>query len=183
MVVRRSPIRAPAAARMRSRLASASARRRAGSLSGASSAGCSGLAAASDTRDTVALNADLCLTWDKRANFRRFSDIDGEIGEYASRCEGKAGHYGHVVAHHVPHPGGARMTEITEGYGFRGRTIIDLDGEKIGKIDDVYEHRRRYAVTDPKERVRLGTDERTDQETISETLGKERIETDDDARA
>jgi sporulation protein YlmC with PRC-barrel domain len=75
------------------------------------------------------------------------------------------------------------MTEITEGYGFRGRTIIDLDGEKIGKIDDVYVHRRRYVVTDPKDRVRLGTDERTDQETISETLRKERIETDDDARA
>jgi stress response protein YsnF len=35
----------------------------------------------------------------------------------------------------------------------------------------------------PKERVRLSTEEHTDQETISETLRKERIETDGDARA
>jgi uncharacterized protein (TIGR02271 family) len=34
------------------------------------------------------------------------------------------------------------MTEVTEAYGFRGRTLIDRDGDKIGKIDDVYEDRR-----------------------------------------
>jgi len=34
------------------------------------------------------------------------------------------------------------MTEITEAYGFRGRTLIDRDGDKIGKIDDVYEDRQ-----------------------------------------
>jgi uncharacterized protein (TIGR02271 family) len=31
------------------------------------------------------------------------------------------------------------MTEVSEAYGFRGRTILDRDGDKIGKIDDVYE--------------------------------------------
>ena len=31
------------------------------------------------------------------------------------------------------------MTEITEAYGLQGRTMIDRDGDKIGKIDDVYE--------------------------------------------
>jgi uncharacterized protein (TIGR02271 family) len=31
------------------------------------------------------------------------------------------------------------MTGVTEAYGFRGRTLIDRDGDKIGKIDDVYE--------------------------------------------
>ena len=31
------------------------------------------------------------------------------------------------------------MTEVSEAYGFRGRTMIDRDGDKIGKIDDVYE--------------------------------------------
>ena len=35
----------------------------------------------------------------------------------------------------------------------------------------------------PKERVRLSTEEQTDEETISETLRKERIETDGDARS
>jgi uncharacterized protein (TIGR02271 family) len=34
------------------------------------------------------------------------------------------------------------MTEITEAYGFRGRTMVDRDGDKIGKIDDVYEDRQ-----------------------------------------
>jgi uncharacterized protein (TIGR02271 family) len=34
------------------------------------------------------------------------------------------------------------MTEVTEAYGFRGRTMIDRDGDKIGKIDDVYEDRQ-----------------------------------------
>jgi uncharacterized protein (TIGR02271 family) len=37
---------------------------------------------------------------------------------------------------------GSEMTEITEAYGFRGRTIIDRDGDKIGKIDDVYEDKQ-----------------------------------------
>ena len=187
------------------------------------------------------------------------------------------------------------MTEITEAYGFRGRTMIDRDGDKIGKIDDVYEDRqggraewavvntglfgtkksfvplhdaqpvgedvrvpleksqvkdapsidadgelseseerqlfthydvayepdadatthdamtrseeelrvgterreagrarlRKYVVTENEQRTvpvrreegRLGTEERTEQETISETLRKERVETDDDAQA
>jgi uncharacterized protein (TIGR02271 family) len=34
------------------------------------------------------------------------------------------------------------MTEVTEAYGFHGRTMLDRDGEKIGKIDDVYEDRQ-----------------------------------------
>jgi uncharacterized protein (TIGR02271 family) len=34
------------------------------------------------------------------------------------------------------------MTEVTEAYDFRGRTLIDRDGDKIGKIDDVYEDRQ-----------------------------------------
>jgi Domain of unknown function (DUF2382)/PRC-barrel domain len=197
------------------------------------------------------------------------------------------------------------MTEVTEAYDFRGRTLIDRDGDKIGKIDDVYPDRqdgqpewalvntglfgtrktfvplgaaqpvgedlrvpfekgqvkdaprieadgelseseerqlrthydvaydtdgandmngddvsgpttadamtrseeelrvgserreagrarlRKYVVFEnqqrrvpvPKERVRLSTEEHTDQETISETLRKERIETDGDARS
>jgi uncharacterized protein (TIGR02271 family) len=37
---------------------------------------------------------------------------------------------------------GSNMTEVTEAYGFQGRTILDRDGEKIGKIDDVYEDRQ-----------------------------------------
>jgi uncharacterized protein (TIGR02271 family) len=62
-----------------------------------------------------------------------------------------------------------------------------LDGPEISEEEhEVVLHEERPVVdkeTVPKERVRLGTDERTDQETISETLRKERIETDDDARA
>jgi uncharacterized protein (TIGR02271 family) len=34
------------------------------------------------------------------------------------------------------------MTEVSEAYGFRGRTMLDREGEKIGKIDDVYEDRQ-----------------------------------------
>ena len=34
---------------------------------------------------------------------------------------------------------GSEMTEVSQAYGFRGRTMIDRDGDKIGKIDDVYE--------------------------------------------
>jgi uncharacterized protein (TIGR02271 family) len=30
------------------------------------------------------------------------------------------------------------MPEITEAYDFRGRTLVDRDGEKIGKIDELY---------------------------------------------
>jgi sporulation protein YlmC with PRC-barrel domain len=151
---------------------------------------------------------------------------------------------------------GSEMTEVTEAYDFRGRTLIDRDGDKIGRIDDVYtdqrdgqpewalvntgllgtkkrfvplrdaqpiggdvrvplekghvkdapgidpdgelsesEERQLYTHYDvdyetteqeevvPKERVRLGTEEQTEQETISETLRKERIETDGDARS
>jgi uncharacterized protein (TIGR02271 family) len=33
------------------------------------------------------------------------------------------------------------MTEVTEAYGFRGRTLLDRDGDKIGKIDDIYTDR------------------------------------------
>ena len=34
------------------------------------------------------------------------------------------------------------MTELTEAYGFQGRTMLDRDGDKIGKIDDIYEDRQ-----------------------------------------
>jgi hypothetical protein len=30
------------------------------------------------------------------------------------------------------------MTQFTEAYDFRGRTLVDRDGEKIGKADEVY---------------------------------------------
>ncbi|MCW3067090.1 MAG: uncharacterized protein JWN32_4262 [Solirubrobacterales bacterium] len=30
------------------------------------------------------------------------------------------------------------MTGVTEAYDFRGRTMIDPSGEKIGKVDDLY---------------------------------------------
>jgi uncharacterized protein YrrD len=89
---------------------------------------------------------------------------------------------------------GSEMTEVTEAYDFRGRTLIDRDGDKIGKLDDVYTDQQdgqpEWALVSTglfgvvsKERVRLGTEEQTEQETISETLRKERIETDGDARS
>jgi uncharacterized protein (TIGR02271 family) len=31
------------------------------------------------------------------------------------------------------------MTEVTEAYDFRGRTVVDHAGEKIGKVDDLYQ--------------------------------------------
>ena len=34
------------------------------------------------------------------------------------------------------------MTEVTEAYGFHGRTMLDRDGDKIGKIDDIYEDKQ-----------------------------------------
>ena len=34
------------------------------------------------------------------------------------------------------------MTEVTDAYGLQGCTMVDRDGEKIGKIDDVYEDRQ-----------------------------------------
>ena len=34
------------------------------------------------------------------------------------------------------------MTEVTEAYTFEGRTMLDRDGDKIGKIDDVYEDKQ-----------------------------------------
>ena len=34
------------------------------------------------------------------------------------------------------------MSELTEAYGFQGRTMLDRDGDKIGKIDDIYEDRQ-----------------------------------------
>ena len=30
------------------------------------------------------------------------------------------------------------MTELTEAYGLEGRTLVDRDGDKIGKIDEIY---------------------------------------------
>jgi hypothetical protein len=158
------------------------------------------------------------------------------------------------------------MTEVTHAYGFRGRTLLDRSGDKIGKIDDVYEDEqagqtgwalvttglfgtkktfvplrgahpvgedvrvpvdrwlvkdaprvdadaelseseerrlfehydvaystdgggvrlRNYVVTENEQRtvpVRLDTEERTDQQTISETLRKKRVEPDGDARS
>jgi uncharacterized protein (TIGR02271 family) len=33
------------------------------------------------------------------------------------------------------------MTELTEAYGLEGRTLLDRDGDKIGKIDELYEDR------------------------------------------
>ena len=30
------------------------------------------------------------------------------------------------------------MTEFTEAYDFRGRTLVDRDGEKIGTLDELY---------------------------------------------
>jgi len=37
---------------------------------------------------------------------------------------------------------GSDMTEVTEAYRFRGRTMLDRDGDKIGKIDDIYEDKQ-----------------------------------------
>jgi uncharacterized protein (TIGR02271 family) len=37
---------------------------------------------------------------------------------------------------------GSDMTEVSDAYGFRGRTMLDRDGDKIGKIDDVYEDKQ-----------------------------------------
>jgi uncharacterized protein (TIGR02271 family) len=34
------------------------------------------------------------------------------------------------------------MTEVTDAYAFEGRTMLDRDGDKIGKIDDVYEDKQ-----------------------------------------
>jgi uncharacterized protein (TIGR02271 family) len=31
------------------------------------------------------------------------------------------------------------MTDLTEAYGFEGRTLVDRDGDKIGKIDELYQ--------------------------------------------
>ena len=62
-----------------------------------------------------------------------------------------------------------------------------LDGPEISEEEhEVVLHEERPVVDKevvPKERVRLSTEEHTDQETISETLRKERIETDGDARS
>jgi uncharacterized protein (TIGR02271 family) len=33
------------------------------------------------------------------------------------------------------------MTDLSEAYGFEGRTLVDRDGDKIGKIDELYEDR------------------------------------------
>ena len=42
------------------------------------------------------------------------------------------------------------MTEVTDAYHFQGRTMIDREGEKVGKIDGVYankqDRRRRWAL-------------------------------------
>ena len=34
------------------------------------------------------------------------------------------------------------MTEVSDAYAFEGRTMLDRDGDKIGKIDDVYEDKQ-----------------------------------------
>jgi uncharacterized protein YrrD len=34
------------------------------------------------------------------------------------------------------------MIEATDAYGLRGCTMVDRDGDKIGKIDDVYDDRQ-----------------------------------------
>jgi uncharacterized protein (TIGR02271 family) len=33
------------------------------------------------------------------------------------------------------------MTDLTEAYGLEGRTLVDRDGDKIGKIEELYEDR------------------------------------------
>src|SRR5215212_542706 len=38
--------------------------------------------------------------------------------------------------------GEGRVTETTEAYGVRGRTMLDRDGEKVGKIDELYYDRQ-----------------------------------------
>jgi sporulation protein YlmC with PRC-barrel domain len=42
------------------------------------------------------------------------------------------------------------MTEVSDAYHFQGRTMIDREGEKVGKIDEVYANkrdgRRRWAL-------------------------------------
>ena len=38
------------------------------------------------------------------------------------------------------------MPETTEAYDFRGRTLVDREGEKVGKIDELYYDRRRWAA-------------------------------------
>src|SRR4051812_37483388 len=62
-----------------------------------------------------------------------------------------------------------------------------LDGPAISEEEhEVVLHEERPVVdkeTVPKERVRLTAEEHTDEETVSEELRKERIETDGDARA
>jgi uncharacterized protein (TIGR02271 family) len=62
-----------------------------------------------------------------------------------------------------------------------------LDGPEISEEEHgIVLHEERPVVEKevvPKERVRLGTEEHTEQETVSETLRKERIETDGDARS
>ena len=62
-----------------------------------------------------------------------------------------------------------------------------LDGPEISEEEhEVVLNEERPVVEKkvvPKERVRLSTEEQTAQETISETLRKERIETDGDARS
>ena len=30
------------------------------------------------------------------------------------------------------------MSQMTEAYDYRGRTLVDREGEKIGKIDELY---------------------------------------------
>ena len=62
-----------------------------------------------------------------------------------------------------------------------------LDGPAISEEEhEVVLHEERpvvYKEVVPKERVRLSAEEHTDEETVSEELRKERIETDGDARS
>ena len=68
-----------------------------------------------------------------------------------------------------------------------GNVGVALDGPAISEDEhEVVLHEERPVVdkqTVPKERVRLSAEEHTDEETVSEDLRKERIDTDGDARA
>lgn len=70
------------------------------------------------------------------------------------------------------------MPETTEAYVFRGRTVLDREGEKVGKIDELY-----FEAPVPKERVRLDKDTVTEEREISEEVRKEQIESEGVDRA
>ena len=111
-----------------------------GSVSGACAPGSSGLYAASDTGDTVTgerLRSDGTYVPTR-------SDAGGLPTSVNTRPgEGISGTATATMWHKCPTSiWGADMTEVTEAYGFRGRTMLDRDGDKIGKIDELYVDRR-----------------------------------------